>query len=108
VWTAESNFFGWSSLLGTQPGGTEISPYAAAARAVDLSGLPPAFIAVGALDLFLEENMEYARRLTRAGVPVELHVYPGAFHGFQLAQTARVSLAAERDSRDALRRALHG
>ena len=51
----------------------------------DVAGLPPAFIAVGALDLFLEEDLEYARRLTRAGVPVELHVTPGAFHGFGVA-----------------------
>jgi triacylglycerol lipase len=84
------------------------SSYAAAARADDLSGLPPTFISVGALDLFLEEDLEYARRLTRAGVAVELHVYPGAFHGFQMAPTARVSVAAERDSRDAIRRAFYG
>ena len=51
------------------------------ARVKDLSGLPPAFIVVGALDLFVEEAIEYARRLMRAGVPTELHVLPGAFHG---------------------------
>ncbi|HLY56527.1 MAG TPA: alpha/beta hydrolase [Stellaceae bacterium] len=107
-WTPKNNRFGWSSLLGTAPGSAGISPYAAAARAEDLSGLPPAFISVGALDLFLEENLEYARRLMRAGVPVELHVYPGAFHAFDLARDAQISIAAERDSRTALRRALHG
>jgi len=109
IWTPTENFFGWSSLLGTAPGSAGVSPYAAAARASDLSGLPPAFISVGALDLFLEEDLEYARRLTRAGVPVELHVYPGAFHAFDMApQTARVAQAAVRDSREALRRALFG
>jgi len=109
VWTALRNQFGWECLLGATPGGAGISPYAAAARADDLAGLPPCFISVGALDLFLEEDLDYARRLARAGVPVELHVYPGAFHGFDVApQTARVAKAAARDSRDALRKALHG
>jgi acetyl esterase/lipase len=106
VWNRDNNRLAWTSLLGVAPGGDGISPYAAPARATELSRLPAAFIAVGALDLFLEENMEYARRLTRAGVPVELHVYPGAFHGFEMAATARISIAAERDSRSALRHAL--
>ncbi len=106
VWTPAQNLFGWSSLLGAPPGSDGVSPYAAAARAPTLSGLPATFIAVGDLDLFLEEDLDYARRLGRAGVPVELHVYPGAFHGFQMAQAARVSIAAERDSREALRHGL--
>jgi acetyl esterase/lipase len=106
VWTPESNVFGWSSLLG-QPAGSEgVSPYAAAARAEDLSGLPSTFIAVGALDLFAEENLEYARRLMRAGVPTELHLYPGAYHGFELAGDASVCRAASRISLEALRKAL--
>jgi triacylglycerol lipase len=108
VWTPERNRFGWTALLGRTPGHPDIPAYAAAARATDLTGLPPAFISVGALDLFLEENLEYGRRLTRAGVPVELHVYPGAFHGFGLATEARTTLAATRDSREALRRAMFG
>ncbi|MFZ5730580.1 MAG: alpha/beta hydrolase, partial [Pseudomonadota bacterium] len=58
------------------------------------------------LDLFLEEDLAYAQRLLRAGVPVELHVYPGAFHGFQWAAEAEVSQTAARDSRAALARAL--
>jgi acetyl esterase/lipase len=108
VWTPKDNRFGWGALLGQAPGGADVSPYAAAARAQNLSRLPPAFIAVGTLDLFVEEDVEYARRLIRAGVPVELHVYPGAYHGFQLMGTARVTLAANRDSLEALRRATHG
>ncbi|WP_235538609.1 alpha/beta hydrolase [Sphingomonas sp. Root710] len=106
VWTREHNRFGWTSLLGTAPGRGDVPPYAAAARAVDLSGLPPAFISVGTLDLFFEENLEYARRLTRAGVPVELHVYPGAYHGFELIAGASVSSRALRDSEEALRRSM--
>jgi acetyl esterase/lipase len=107
IWTHESNRFGWTSLLGQEPGGPDVSPYAAAARAEHLEGLPPTFINVGSLDLFLEENMEYARRLMRAGVPTELHVYPGAYHGFGMVPDAKVSQAAVRDELDALRRALH-
>ena len=68
--------------------------------------VPPTFIAVGALDLFLEEDMEYARRLTRAGVPTELHVYPGVYHGFQMVPHAYVTQAAARDQISAIRRAL--
>jgi acetyl esterase/lipase len=106
LWTAASNRYGWQSLLNEPPGGDDVSPYAAAARAPDLAGLPPAFIAVGALDLFVEEDIEYARRLIRAGVPTELHVYPGAFHGYLLAPQARVTLQADHDASTALRNAL--
>lgn len=107
VWSRDNNVFAWSALLGALPGGAEAPPYAAAARAVDLVALPPAFIAVGALDLFLEEDLEYARRLTRAGVPVELHVYPGAFHAFDTMPTgSAIAANARRDSREALVRAL--
>lgn len=106
VWTPQANRFGWRSLLGQEPGGEGVSPYAAAARAERLEGLPPAYIATGSLDLFLEEDLAYAQRLLRAGVPVELHVYPGAFHGFQWAAEAEVSQTAARDSRAALARAL--
>jgi len=84
VWTVESNVFGWNAYLGDGWGGPDIPAYGAAARATDLAGLPPAFIGVGALDLFLEEDIQYAARLMRAGVPTELHVYPGAFHGFDM------------------------
>lgn len=106
IWTHASNRFGWTALLGQEPGSNGISPYAAAARAENLADLPPAFIAVGALDLFLEEGMAYAQRLIRAGVPTELHVYPGVYHGFQMVPNAQVTQAAARDQISALRRAL--
>jgi triacylglycerol lipase len=108
IWTPELNQFGWAALLGHAPGAPDTSPYAAAARAENLAGLPPAYIATGALDLFVEENLEYARRLLRAGVAVELHLYPGAYHGFDVFPGARVTATAVRDSTEALRRAMHG
>ncbi|MBW7884427.1 arylesterase [Pigmentiphaga sp. NML030171] len=108
IWTQASDLYGWTSLLNCAPGSREVSCYAAAARAEDLAGLPPTFIMCGALDLFLEESLEYARRLMRAGVPVEMHIYPGAPHGFQMVQTAVVSQQAVRDSTAALSKALRG
>ncbi len=108
IWTPHNNRFGWSCLLGAEPGGSDVSPYAAAARAEDLTGLPPTFISTGSLDLFLEENLEYARRLLRAGVPTELHVYPGGFHAFNWATTSAIARTAKRDAQDALKRALKG
>ena len=82
IWPASSNTFGWTSYLGDAKGTDGVSPYAAAARATDLSGLPPAIIVVGGLDGFVDEDLDYARRLNNAGVPVEFHLYPGACHGF--------------------------
>ncbi|MBW8753413.1 MAG: alpha/beta hydrolase [Sphingomonadales bacterium] len=105
-WTPEMNRFGWGSLLGMEPGGPNVPEAAVPARTRDLSGLPPAYILVGALDLFLEEDLDYARRLTRAGVPVELHVIPGAYHGFGLAQDAPQTKQSARLRIEALARAL--
>lgn len=104
LWTAASNRFGWTALLGEAPGGADVSPYAAPARAGDLAGLPPTFLMVGALDLFVKENLAYAARLIAAGVPTELHVYPGAFHAFDMWPAARVAEQARADRLAALRR----
>lgn len=106
VWTPEHNHFGWKSLLGREPGGADVHETAAPARAADLSGLPPAFISIGALDLFLDESLEYTRRLARAGVPVELHVIPGGYHGFGMAADAPQSVLANELRMKALARAL--
>lgn len=86
LWTAESNRFGWSSFLGVPAGGAKVPERAVPARMSDVKGLPPAFIGVGSLDLFSEECIEYAQRLNQAGVMTELHVIPGAFHGFDALQ----------------------
>ncbi len=106
-WTAEQNHFGWKCLLGCEPGSEGVSNYAAAARADKLEGLPPAFISVGSLDLLMEEDVEYARRLLRAGVPCELHIYPGAFHGSDMLAGARISQMHLRDQIEALRMAFN-
>ncbi|MDB5737361.1 MAG: Esterase/lipase/thioesterase [Sphingomonas bacterium] len=108
VWSPEQNAFGWSALLGDARGGGDVAPYAAAARATDMAGLPRTFLSLGALDVLAEEGMDFARRLLRADVPLELHVFPGAFHGFDVASDARIGAAAKQASRDALRRTLHG
>lgn len=105
VWTVDANRAGWRDMLGCEPGGPPPGPYAAPARVEDLAGLPPTLIQTGALDLFVDENIDYARRLLRAGVPTELHVYPGAIHGFTLLRTSRSARAATADSLQALRRA---
>jgi acetyl esterase/lipase len=109
MWNRESNRLGWKAYLGRDGGGADVSPYAAASRATDLKNLPPTYIPVGALDLFIDENIEYAQRLIQAGVPTELHVYPGAFHGFDMfAPSAAVSKQFKADRESALKRALHG
>ncbi|RVT91177.1 alpha/beta hydrolase [Sphingomonas crocodyli] len=103
-WNNNSNRFGWSALLGHEPGKDGVSPYAAPARAEDLSGLPPTFIMTAALDLFVEENFEYARRLLRAGVPTDFHCYPGAIHGFYSIPGSVVSGRAVAEGHGALAR----
>jgi acetyl esterase/lipase len=97
VWNYDDNATGWSALLGTA-GADEVSVYAAPARATDLTGLPPTFIDTGDLDIFRDEDVDYARRLALAGVPTELHVHPGCPHGFEtLVPAAAVSQRALAD-----------
>lgn len=84
IWDREQNLEGWAHLLGATRGGDGVSEYAAPARARDLSGLAPAFVEVGALDGLRDESIAYAARLLEAGVPVDLHVYAGAFHSVEL------------------------
>ncbi|MGE1109643.1 alpha/beta hydrolase [Bacillus wiedmannii] len=106
VWNREANISGWKMYLGSAYG-EEVSPYAASARASDLTGLPPTYTCVGELDPFRDETIEYANRLLQAGVPTEFHVYPGGYHGFELiVPNAEISQRAEKEYISALKRAL--
>jgi acetyl esterase/lipase len=96
VWDHTANQTGWGALLGDAAGGPDVSPYAAPARAEDLSGLPPAFIDVGSAETFRDEDVTYASRIWQVGGQAELHVWSGGFHGFDgLAPTAAVSRDAQ-------------
>jgi acetyl esterase/lipase len=108
VWSPAANVLGWRAYLGEGRFGSDDVPiYAAPSRATDLSGLPPAFLCVGTLDVFRDEDIAYARDLLAAGVPTELHVYPGAPHGFEMiTPDAAVARRCRRDIDDALGRAL--
>lgn len=107
VWDAPTNLFAWTALLGDARGGPGVSPYAAPARAEDLTGLPPAFVDVGSVETFRDEDIDYAARLSAAGVSVELHVWPGGFHCFDMAAPDTALGRAAREARlSYLRRAL--
>jgi acetyl esterase/lipase len=81
-WSYDDNVTGWNALLGARQDDSQIDPSAAPARLTDASGLPPAYIEVGQLDIFRDEDVMYALTLSRAGVPVELHVHPGVPHEY--------------------------
>ncbi len=81
VWSPAANVFGWTSYLGHPPRLVEDRPYAVPSRREDLRGLPPAWIGVGDIDLFYEEDVAYAERLQAAGVPCQLEIVPGFYHG---------------------------
>ena len=106
LWNRPSAVFSWTSYLGGEPGGADVSPYAAPARADDLSGLPPAFITVCQFDPLRDEGIAYAQRLMQAGVHTELHHYPGTFHGSAMVETAAVTRRMMADELAALRRGL--
>ena len=106
LWREPENRFGWSAFLGQDPGTADVPPIAVPARQVTLHGLAPAWIGVGSIDLFVDEDIDYGHRLVDAGVPTELLVVPGAFHGFDgIAPQASVSKAFARARLDALARA---
>lgn len=106
-WSASENQYGWKAFLGQAPGTDKVPARAVPARTRNLAGLPPAFIQVGGVDLFVSEDIDYARRLNEAGVPTELQVIPGAYHGFdQLSADSPQARQFTRAKIEALRRAL--
>lgn len=108
VWDRRANQAGWTSLLGEARGTARVAPYAAPARATDLSGLPPAYIDVGAAETYRDENIAYATRIWQAGGDAELHVWSGGFHGFdQIAPDTAVARDARETRVRWLRRVLH-
>ncbi|MFG3381367.1 alpha/beta hydrolase [Streptomyces sp. NPDC047999] len=102
TWQRDANLLAWQALLGDRAGdpSAEVSPYAAPARALDLSGLPPAFVEAGSAELFRDEDVAYASRIWAAGGQAELHIWQGAFHGFDVFapdhEITRAALAARR------------
>lgn len=106
VWTREKNRFGWEALRGGYRPTDRRKAWFSPALAEDLSALPPAYIATGALDLFLDEDLDYARRLIDCGVQTELHVYPGAIHAFEMVPDTRLAEQAAMDLRRGLERLL--
>jgi acetyl esterase/lipase len=82
-WTTEDSITGWTAYLGEDVGTNRVSPYAAPARVGSVEGLPPVYIDCGQLDIFLQQDAEYASRFIEAGIPIEFHVYPGLPHGFE-------------------------
>ncbi|GAB2466986.1 alpha/beta hydrolase [Streptomyces chlorus] len=107
LWNRPNAADSWHHYLGTNADLSRTSEYAAPARARDLAGLPPAYITVSSFDPLRDEGIEYAQRLTDAGVPTELHLYPGTFHGSAGAfPQAAISQRVNADYTAAIRRAL--
>jgi acetyl esterase/lipase len=107
-WSASNNEFCWRAMNSRTSEIDHRTGFVSPARATDLSRLPPTFVAVGQLDLFMKESVEFAVRLSDAFVSVELHVYPGAPHGFGCAVHAAVAQRAWTDFETYLAKALDG
>ncbi len=106
VWSRDDNIRAWRAYLGDEVGGEEISPYAAPSRAKDVSGLPPVYMRVGSLDLFLDEDTAYAERLISAGVQTDFAVIQGAFHAFEMIPDAELSRQTRQGHYEAIKEAL--
>jgi acetyl esterase len=106
MWNRPLAVQSWQAYLGPMAEADEVSSYAAPARAADLSGLPPAYISTAEADPLRDEGILYGLRLLQAGVSVELHQFPGTFHGSALVMAAAVSRRAHAENVAVLRRAL--
>ena len=106
IWNAQCNKFGWTAFLGQPAGSPTAPPGSVPARVENLAGLPPAWIGVGSIDLFVDEDLEYGKRLLDSGVSTEIFVAPGAYHAFNfIVPQAKVSEAFNASWKSALRRA---
>jgi acetyl esterase len=106
VWNRPLAEKSWQYYLGDLAGSDDVPPYAAPSRADDLSGLPPAYVSTAENDPLRDEGILYALRMLQAGVSVELHQFPGTFHGSAMVVTAEVSRRAQEESTRVLRRVL--
>ena len=107
VWSRAANHLGWRAYLGELVDKEFIPGYAVPSPGRDRRRAAPAWIGVGSLDVFRDEDIEYASRLLATGIPTELHVYPGACHGFEMiVPNSAIAQACQRDITEALRRAL--
>ena len=106
LWNQPLAVQSWRAYLGDLHGSADVPAYAAPARAADLSGLPPAYVSTAEQDPLRDEGITYALRLLQAGVSVELHQFPGTFHGSALVTTAAVSRRSQAEAAHVLRRAL--
>lgn len=100
AWDRNNNDTAWDAILGPDRFGAQVSPYAVPARASDLSGLPPAYVEVGAAEVFRDEAIAYASRIWAAGGSAELHVWSGAYHGFSGASPDALVSRAAVEARD--------
>ncbi|MEK4172762.1 alpha/beta hydrolase [Lysinibacillus sp. FSL L8-0312] len=108
TWSRSNNLTAWRMYLGEEKDTNELSPYAVPSRADNLAGLPPTYTCIGQLDLFRDETFDYVTRLAQAGVDVEINLYPGSFHCFEVfVPEAEVSQRASQNYLDAMARALH-
>ena len=101
TWTHDNNYTGWTALLGEKAGGDDVSAVVSPARLLNAVGLAGAYIEVGDLDIFRDENIAYGLKLSSAGVPVELHVHPGMPHAYDI--IARETSVVSRIMQDRLR-----
>lgn len=103
--TTRLNRLGWNTLRGGQKIPARQMPYFSAATARNLRGLPRTFLMVGTLDLFANEDIDYANRLIQAGVPTDLLLIDGVYHVFEMAQPGSPQTQRYLNARtDAIRR----
>lgn len=107
IWNKDNNLKAWTYYLGYNPENREVPIYASPLRCKNLSNMPKTFIGIGGIDLFLQENIEYAKNLLISGVSTEFHIYPDAYHAFpDFEPLAKISKNLKRDILNALKKIL--